>query len=141
MYRKLFQIFFIITCIYAGFIYFLSSRSHLLNGNLFHSDLTHFVLDLLHNIGHIDKFGHIGLYFVFGFLLFFTFHYSKKKILQKNAVLFAILTGLTYGLLDEIHQYFVPGRTASIMDLLADLIGLTLAQICIIIIISLSKKN
>lgn len=32
-----------------------------------------------------------------------------------------------YGLSDEIHQYYVPGRTSSLYDVGADLLGATLA--------------
>ncbi|MCL4514894.1 MAG: VanZ family protein [Firmicutes bacterium] len=37
--------------------------------------------------------------------------------------------GFAYALSDEFHQFFVPGRNASISDLAADLFGIVLAQI------------
>jgi VanZ family protein len=43
----------------------------------------------------------------------------------------AILFALLYGIGDEIHQSFVPGRTASPWDALADLLGATLAMLAI----------
>jgi VanZ family protein len=44
-----------------------------------------------------------------------------------TAALFAIL----YGIGDELHQSFVPGRTASVWDVLADAVGAALAMLLI----------
>lgn len=40
----------------------------------------------------------------------------------RKAPLSLLITGL-YGVSDEVHQYFVPGRSASPYDALADLLG------------------
>lgn len=56
---------------------------------------------------------HIAEYTVLGFLLF-----NVKK-----DFLFSFLVGSIYGLSDEIHQYFVPFRTFSFYDIIADAIG------------------
>lgn len=50
-----------------------------------------------------------------------------------RAVILALLIGLLYGASDEFHQMFVDGRTSSIMDLVADITGLILAQVIILI--------
>ncbi len=42
-----------------------------------------------------------------------------------------------YGLSDEIHQFYVPGRTSSVSDLAADLIG---AIISVLLLIRFSKR-
>ena len=39
------------------------------------------------------------------------------------AMLLITLTGSTYGAIDEMHQYFVPGRFSSFWDWLADTLG------------------
>ena len=41
----------------------------------------------------------------------------------------AILISFVYGISDEFHQSFVPGRTPDAMDLLADTVGAMLAQV------------
>lgn len=41
----------------------------------------------------------------------------------------AILFSFIYGISDELHQSFVPGRTPSVGDLLADTVGAVLAQV------------
>ncbi len=40
----------------------------------------------------------------------------------------AWLFAVAYALADEIHQAFVPGRTASLWDVLADALGATVAM-------------
>ncbi|MCD6535092.1 MAG: VanZ family protein [Deltaproteobacteria bacterium] len=67
-----------------------------------------------------DKIAHILEYSGFGFLLMrmLTFINPEQNIVRQ---LIWVLSGaLLYGLSDEIHQYFVPGREFSWMDLLAD---------------------
>lgn len=41
----------------------------------------------------------------------------------RRAALASIVLSTLFGLSDEIHQYFVPGRDASALDLLADFLG------------------
>ena len=38
-------------------------------------------------------------------------------------VMLSVLLSCLYGISDEIHQYFVPYRSADLMDVLADMIG------------------
>lgn len=67
-----------------------------------------------------DKIAHILEYLGFGFLLMrmLTFLDPEQDVVRQ---LIWVLSGaLLYGLSDEIHQYFVPGREFSWMDLLAD---------------------
>jgi VanZ family protein len=42
---------------------------------------------------------------------------------------FSFLIGSLYGLSDEVHQYFVPFRTFSLLDWLADSIGIAIGII------------
>ena len=46
----------------------------------------------------------------------------RKRLAASSAVLLWI-AALAYGLSDEFHQSFVPGRTSSGADLLADAVG------------------
>jgi VanZ family protein len=77
----------------------------------------------LPSIPHIDKLAHAGAYALLGFLIFRVFQSTR---IQKSVVLLVTLSALAsslYGISDEIHQYFVPSRTADIMDVLADVAG------------------
>ncbi len=47
-----------------------------------------------------------------------------------RGALFALLLGFSLGLLDEVHQLFVPGRSADILDLVADTAGACVAVGC-----------
>ncbi len=64
---------------------------------------------------------HVLEYFIFGFLLLASFRSNSKT--RKLALWFAVLFAAFYGMTDEIHQIFVPYRTASISDVLADILG------------------
>ena len=69
-----------------------------------------------------DKLMHICAYFVLGFLVMGAMRPSLHGYTANQLGVAIVLTGL-YGLLDEFHQYFVPGRDASIADSLADFVG------------------
>ncbi len=71
-----------------------------------------------------DKLLHFLAYFLFGVTLVIatiTIRNSRKR------VLFVILLGSLYALLDEVHQMFVPGRYWDLSDWLADTLGVFLA--------------
>ena len=53
------------------------------------------------------------------------------------SIFFSLFFTLLYGLSDEAHQSFVPGRTPDWKDVAADLFGAIIAQICLFILIHL----
>jgi hypothetical protein len=71
--------------------------------------------------------GHLVLYGVLGALLLITLWSwvvaSSHKI---KWALVAICLGILYGVLDEYHQSFVPGRTATAIDVFVDVLGVTI---------------
>jgi VanZ family protein len=64
---------------------------------------------------------HIIEYSILGFLLFYGFLSLGKD--ARFAIILAIIFAAAYGATDEIHQYFVPSRECSILDLAADSAG------------------
>lgn len=67
----------------------------------------------------LDKVVHFGLYAVLGYLVARALSVPRTRI-----ALFAALAGITvFGLLDEVHQAWIPGREASVADWIADLLG------------------
>ena len=69
-----------------------------------------------------DKVIHFGIYFLLGFGLIWAFRATRFRV-SHHLMWIAAVVGLCYGIFDEIHQGFVPGREASVFDALADGIG------------------
>ena len=66
-----------------------------------------------------DKLIHLGEYGLLGFL----FARFFVHLGWKNPYLWAVLIASMYGVADEIHQYYVPGRTMEVYDWIADTLG------------------
>lgn len=66
-----------------------------------------------------DKLLHLCEYGVFGFILARFFVHLGWK----NPYVWAVLVASLYGATDEIHQYYVPGRTLEVYDWMADTLG------------------
>ena len=84
------------------------------------------IVKLINNVIPINSFfirnlAHFSLFFILELILFLT---------VKNIYLsFFISSG--YALLDEFHQYFVPGRSCELRDVLIDISGCILAILII----------
>jgi len=78
-----------------------------------------------------DKVLHFIEYSIFSFLLFLSFFTSGKEFFKKNVFLLSSFIGIIYGLSDEIHQKFVPGRNCDVFDFLADCLGIIFIQLVI----------
>ncbi len=74
-----------------------------------------------------DKLLHTLAYLVFGLAILVGLKKNHFDISDKRLFIFLLLLGGTYGMSDEIHQYFIPGRTFDIFDWLADLFGVLLS--------------
>jgi len=75
-----------------------------------------------------DKLEHFAAYFILEILLALTLHFQNKFLrLKKNPILYSLLFLTLYAALDEIHQYFIPGRYADVFDWIADVVGGVLA--------------
>ena len=74
-----------------------------------------------------DKIMHISAYFAFGIalVLFFVVNLQVPEI--KKVAFITIFIGSFYGLTDEFHQYFIPGRSSEILDWIADVLGVLLS--------------
>ena len=66
-------------------------------------------------------------FFAFFFLAFFLLP-ALVKGKKKNLIFIAIILAVLYGISDEIHQLFVPGRAFAISDILTDSAGIFLAS-------------
>ncbi len=95
--------------IYAALIFWASSREEAL-------------FDMGIEQAGFDKLLHIAEYSVFGFLLMKALTVTSG-LPVKALIFISLIIGSIYGVLDEWHQYYVPGRTASVLDLISDSIG------------------
>jgi len=84
-------------------------------------------IDELKPVLIFDTLLHFAEYYVLGYLLMRAFTTSGIPLLAASPVAAAILVGSAYGMSDEIHQAFVPGRDASPVDFLFDAAGVSLA--------------
>jgi VanZ family protein len=66
---------------------------------------------------------HLGIYLMLAYFFARALQNTSTHIVAKKVMLFAIIFGVLYGITDEFHQSFVPGRDASILDLFVDSIG------------------
>lgn len=89
-----------------------------------------------------DKLNHFGAYGLLSILLYLNLHFQEKiKILSRFPAAFTVLIASIYGLLDEIHQMFVPGRSAEFLDWLADFLGSVTAVLITAYILRKFKQN
>jgi hypothetical protein len=87
---------------------------------------------------------------VFHFLLFGLFCYFLHRALQ-NQNKFSKLAGkapwvaffatVVYGIFDELHQVFVPGRSPDPFDLLADSLGALAATLILLFLAGLGSRK
>ncbi len=69
----------------------------------------------------VRKSAHITAYFIFGILAFNVFRLYKWPL--RKTMLISMGTVLLYAISDEFHQYFVPGRSPEVRDVLIDTIA------------------
>jgi VanZ family protein len=103
--KKLF--FFVPSAVYYAFIFFLSSRS----------------FKVKPEIPFLDKGVHLVEFALLGLFLSLGYFKNLKSAFVLRAVL-TVLSGIILAALDEGHQYFVPGRSTEILDLVADTVGI-----------------
>ena len=62
---------------------------------------------------------HISAFFFLSLFLLISIVRKEKK----NLILLAIMIAIFYGISDEIHQFFVPGRNTSLLDVFLNSLG------------------
>lgn len=75
-----------------------------------------------------DKVEHLLGYFLLTFLLSNALYFqNKNKIFKRFPVSAALFIIASYGAVDEVHQYFIPGRLCDFYDWTADVTGALIA--------------
>ena len=70
-----------------------------------------------------DKILHLTTYAVLGLLMIRALAGGRVRGVTANRAMLALLLTVLYGVADEFHQSFVPGRTPDLMDVVADAVG------------------
>ncbi|WP_022667722.1 VanZ family protein [Desulfospira joergensenii] len=94
--------------LFCGFIFWQSGCPSLISEPLF---------------PHDDKVMHLAAYALMALLAARWIPREKKGLPLSRIKILALLFASFYGLSDEIHQAFVPSRSASVMDWAADILG------------------
>ena len=72
----------------------------------------------------IDKLLHLIEYAILGYLVARTLFLTTREARNTcTLIVLAGIIGLAYGVTDEMHQWFVPLREASVMDVVCDGLG------------------
>ena len=75
----------------------------------------------------VRKLAHTMEYALLGFWI--SFYLYQREYQRKRRFLQSLLTGFLYACTDELHQYFVPGRSCEFRDVLIDTNGVLLGTI------------
>ena len=87
-----------------------------------------------------DKLLHTGHYMLYGFTLIWAFLGPRELPgAFKRAYLKAIGVGALVGILDEFYQSFIPSRTSSGWDALADTVGIVIAGVVFYCLMKIPK--
>lgn len=95
----------------------------------------------LPSIPQIDKLLHCGGYSLLGVLFYRAYRSRWPKASGWTMANSSLLSGSFYGMTDEIHQYFVPGRSADPWDWLADTVGVMLGVLAYHAFIHVSARR
>lgn len=74
-------------------------------------------------IQFLDKLIHFFVYGLLGILFFRAVRKRDSSRFQGYSMILGIVLSSLYGISDEIHQYFTPGRVADLYDVTADILG------------------
>lgn len=99
--------------IIMGAIFFLSHQP----GDLF----------AIYDFRWADKLAHLTVYAALCATVIYAFPKHYRRSAKGMVICVSIVFCLVYGLSDEFHQSFIPGRYPSIADVAADVIGASLA--------------
>ncbi len=93
-------------------------------------------------IGNLDKvirkLAHYTIYTLGGILIYNYANTTDKS--KKEKILYSIAFGAGYAITDELHQFFVPGRSARIFDVGIDTLGVITGVLLYLVIIKIIQK-
>lgn len=87
----------------------------------------------------IRKLAHYSIYALGGILILL--HVNLYRINKKQKVIISWLIGTAYAITDEVHQYFIPGRSCEIRDVCIDSLGVITGIIILMLILRMIKRG
>ncbi len=111
------KVFIILTILTAVFIFYMSSLAY----NEIPGQKIRQQIKILPTIYHFTIFFLLAIFMLIG-------------INSKSKIPLAMLICFTYAILDELHQFFTPGRYLSIFDIIIDFLGIICAGIFYVLI-------
>jgi len=81
-----------------------------------------------------DKTAHGLAYAMLGAALLWGTTDRRRRAVRASSAVAAVAGAAAYGAFDEVHQWFVPGRTMSLADWAADVIGATAAVVVLAVL-------
>lgn len=115
----------LLVCAYTGLIWWLSAQN--------------IAFKAIESVPLQDKGVHFGEYSVLGALMAHAVRVSWPRQRLRYLAAFWLTCGL--GLVDELHQVYVPGRMGDGRDLLADAIGAAVATLLYALVVSLAARK
>lgn len=87
----------------------------------------------------IRKLAHFSIYTITGILLMSLV--STYEIEKMKKIYISMFIGMLYAISDEIHQVFVPERTAKLIDIIIDTMGIALGISIVMIAVNFFNKR
>jgi VanZ family protein len=107
---KTFVFYWLPVVVWMSFIFFWSARPQITTSTVAWQDFT------------IKKSAHVFEYFILGILVYRSL-IATTNLTKKQAISAAVTWCLVYAVSDEFHQYFTPGRTPKLRDVVIDTVG------------------
>jgi VanZ family protein len=88
----------------------------------------------------IDKVQHFIAYFVLAAAAGLWFSPDRRQKRKWKSFFISAAVAMVYGIIDEVHQYFVPGRDCNVWDWLADSIGAVFGGLAILFLFRMISR-
>jgi VanZ family protein len=86
-----------------------------------------------------DKLAHLLVYAALGVFYMLPLSHGRLSGITGTKAGAAIVLSFLYGLSDEVHQMFTPGRTPDILDVVADTTGASLGVAAVVVLALLTR--
>jgi len=97
-------------------------------------------LALVSDIENVDRWLHVLLYVPLAVLVFGALRRTRPHLPLAYYGITTVLLCSAFGVLDELHQRFVPGRSCDVWDMIADAVGSALGTAASMALIYIQQR-